>query len=397
MLIRLVSLITLSALLAACNQKAATELSPQSVLASCQKALAAKDNNTAANDCLFAQLWLAHVQPESSSHAESLTALGDYLLNSNVKAAGENYQKALVIQEKLVQDPAQLTQLELKLAKTYSLSGQWPAAELALKKVLRQLDAGKDKDTLEIADVLNRLGVVELQQKLLADAEQALRRSLTIREAHMNASDAGLGETYNNLGYMYEAMGRTVDADGFYRKAIANQESAAEPRYQALYDALTNLAALLQKQGKLQESEPVWKKLLTVAETGFGKDSVQYATALNNLGLLGLAARNYPAAEKFLQEASTICEKKLGINNLLTAEVANNLAVALANQDKHSQAEAPMRQSAATTQALLGANSSLAQQRWSSLINLENSLGVRSVAAGQKQPVPASNSKGGRK
>ena len=359
--------------MAGCDQLngiAPTSLSPQSVLASCKKAVYGKDIKTAAKDCPFAEQWLERQQPDSVLHAEALETLGDLLAQVNANAAAGNYQQALTLREKQADKAVPLEGLQLKLANSLGGSGKWADAE----KVLHQIKPAQGMESLEGADILNRLGVAQLQQKLLTNAEQSLRQALAIREAKLNATDAALGETYSNLAFLYLSAGKNQDAESYYRKAVSNQESAKDISYPALYDSLSNLAALLQKDGKLQDAEAALQKLLTAAEKGFGKESVQYAAGLNSLGMLGMSVRNYAASEKLFNDSLSIREKILGVNHLLTAESANNLAVALANQGKRAQALPLMRHAAAVTNVALGASNPLTQQRWSSLLQLEGSV-----------------------
>jgi tetratricopeptide (TPR) repeat protein len=359
--------------MAGCDQLngiAPTSLSPRSVLSSCKKAVDGKDIKTAAKDCPFAEQWLERQQPDSVLHAEALETLGDLLAQVNANAAAGNYQQALTLREKQADKAVPLEGLQLKLANSLGGSGKWADAE----KVLHQIKPAQGMESLEGADILNRLGVAQLQQKLLTNAEQSLRQALAIREAKLNATDAALGETYSNLAFLYLSAGKNQDAESYYRKAVSNQESAKDIPYSALYDSLSNLAALLQKDGKLQDAEAALQKLLTAAEKGFGKESVQYAAGLNSLGMLGMSVRNYAASEKLFNDSLSIREKILGVNHLLTAESANNLAVALANQGKRAQALPLMRHAAAVTNVALGASNPLTQQRWNSLLQLEGSV-----------------------
>ena len=361
-----------------------SSLSPESVLASCQKALDAKDTKTSAKDCPFAEQWLERTQPDSKLHAESLEKLADVLVPINTIAAANNYQQALTLREKLADKTVSLEALQLKLANSLTGLGKWAEAE----KILHQIKPVKSMESLEGADILNRLGVAQLQQQLLTDAEQSLRQALTIREANLDASDPALGETYSNMGFLYQSTGKNQDAVSYYRKAVLNMESAKVIPYPALYNSLSNLATLLQNGGKSQDAETYWNKLLTVSEKGFGKESAQYATGLNSLGMLAMPVRNYAAAEKLFNDSVAIREKILGDNHIQTAESANNLAVALANQGKRDQALPLMRHAAAVTNVAMGANNPLTQQRWNSLLQLESSVSNKHAPVAKEQ-VPA--------
>ena len=134
------------------NDSASTSLSPESVLASCQKALDAKDTKTAAKDCPFAEQWLERAQPNSKLHAEALEKLADFLVQVNIIAAATNYQQALILREKLADKTVSLEGLQLKLANSLSGLGKWAEAE----KILHQIKPAKGVESLEGSDILNR-------------------------------------------------------------------------------------------------------------------------------------------------------------------------------------------------------------------------------------------------
>ncbi len=369
-----------------------TSLTPQSVLAACDKALAEKDAKAAANECPFAEMWLAHVKPDSLQHAQALEKSADLLATVNFRAAGESYQKALDIRDKLADKSKEKLALIVKLANVQSAGGQWQAAETLLKKLVADMESGPDKDGPEFAEALNRLGVAQLQQKMYTNAEQSLYRAEGVLEDKSDEEIGGyMGEVYNNLGYLSDALGKSSEAENFYRKSITSHEAAKTPHYQSWYDALSNLALLLQKQSKWAEAEAYWKQTLQVAEKGFGQESLQYATSLNNLGLMALAGRNFPTAQKLFNDVVVIREKKLGLNNLLTAEAMQNLAVAFANQGKRQEAEVLLRQAAAVSLTLLGPNNAQTQQRWNLLASLQGGqpnkaeAGANKPAAGGKK------------
>lgn len=358
-----------------------TVLSVKDLMQSCQKALDDKDINLAVKECGFTEQWLERVDPDSAQHAEVLEKLGNLFTASNPKAAETFYQKALTIGDKQTSQDHQQNNLQIKLASVLTVEGKWPDADLVLKKVLKSIETVKGPDSLEVADILNRLGIVQLRQQLLTDAEQSFTRALAIREKIPSFSGNILGETYNNLGFLYQSLGKNQEADAAYRKAIFNQETAKDGSSSQLYDSLSNLATLLQKQGKASEAEAYFKKLLVVSEKVFGKESAQYAQGLNSLGMLALGAKNYAVAEQLFNGSLLIREKKLGVSHILTAEAANNLAVAMANQGKRLQAMLLMRRAAAISEMVLGNNDPLTQQRWQSLLMLDVAEGGRNNMA----------------
>lgn len=360
-----------------CNQQdsaGAAFSNPEALLASCQNALAKNDLQTASKICVAAEYWLAATKPDSVEHANSIENVADFQMTQGAVAlAVENYKNSILLHDRVADNSDAVKKLQIKYANTLSDQGRWQDAEAVYGKVLPTLTA----DSLDAADVLNRLGFVQLKQQRLPDAEQSLGKAVKIREAKLKPTDLALNETYTNLGLLYQAAGKNAEAESFYRKADANEESMSELPLPTLYETLGNLATLLQRQSKFQDAEPVWRKQLIVAEKAYGKDSAQYATTLQNLGSLALAVKNYAAAEPLLTEAVTIRQNRLGLTNPLTAETSNDLAVALFQQGKLAQAEPYIRHAAAVSYVDLGIQNPLTQQRWNSLITLENLIAAR--------------------
>lgn len=360
-------------------------ITAKTLLTNCKKSINDKDLQNANLNCPIAEKWLQQDQPESILHAESLESLGDaQALANNLQGATNSYRQALGLYEKLSKASNASTKLQIKLANILTTQSKWAEAEICFKQALRTVKALQGEDSLEVADILNRLAVTQSQQQLLSDAEQAIKQSLAIRETRLTADDPDLGDSYNNIAAIYQSLGKLQDAESYYRKAISTQEMAGEIPYKSLLDSLNNMVTLLYKNDKRQTAEPYIKKMLAISEKGYGKDSPEYANILNFLAIQSIAEQQYSRAENLFGEAFTIREKKLGTNNLKTAESANNLAVSLVKQGKLTQAEPLMRHAFAVTYVILGLSNPLTQERWNSLQNLEKGLSNRTEKTTQQ-------------
>lgn len=345
------------------------------LLNNCKNSVDNKDLQNANLNCPIAEKWLQEDQPESILHAESLESMGDaQALANNLQGATNSYRQALSLYEKLSKASSSSTKLQIKLANILTTQNKWAEAEICFKQALRTVKAIQGEDSLEVADILNRLAVTQSQQQLLSDAEQAIKQSLAIRETRLTADDPDLGDSYNNIAAIYQNLGKFQDAESYYRKAIYTQEMAGEIPYKSLLDSLNNIVVLLHKNDKRQIAEPYIKKMLAVSEKGYGKDSQEYANVLNFVATQSITEQQYSHAENLFAEAFAIREKKLGSNHLKTAESANNLAVSLVKQGKLKQAEPFMRHAFAVTYIVLGLSNPLTQERWNSLQNLEKGL-----------------------
>ena len=73
---------------------------------------------------------------------------------------------------------------------------------------------------LEVAEVLNCLGLVETARKKYSEAEQYLLRSISITEQELGSTHYKNGIYRNNLGDVYRNKGSIDEADVQYKKAM---------------------------------------------------------------------------------------------------------------------------------------------------------------------------------
>jgi len=352
--------------------RAAAKINADNLLDACLLERPPKDFENGFKECQFAMLWMERVQPDSFERATIQEKLGDYLAAAgNHAAAAVNDEAAYVVLEKQGGDRAEQVELLLKIATEYLTLGQWAQSEAVLKKVEPLVAAEHGKDSPELADVYNRLGVTALHQRNIDAAWTALQQALQIREFHQKGEPA-LAETYSNLGYLFQLQGKLKEAGEYYEKAMAIHEAARELPYVPLFDSLSNLAVLQQQLGNPDAAEASWNRLLGIADKGYGNESPQYALVLNNLGRIEMARQNYVMAENHFALARALLERKLGANSLETAEAAYNQAKALEAQGKIGQALQLIRYAASLSQLQLGMSNPVCQQRWSDMINLEN-------------------------
>jgi Flp pilus assembly protein TadD len=129
---------------------------------------------------------------------------------------------------------------QLQQAMTLMQQGQWPMAELAVVRVLRQSRA--DPDALQL------MGIIRAQQGQAAEAERFYRRSLSLRP--------GQPTVITNLGLVLVSMGRADEAVALLRSAVRSDPKSAD-----LWQAL---AQLQQGMGELAFAEKSLRQVLTL-------------------------------------------------------------------------------------------------------------------------------------
>lgn len=120
-------------------------------------------------------------------------------------------------------------------------SGQWEAAELLYKRVLR-MRAGQP-------DALHFLGVLCHQRQRSDEAIRLIRMALRSVPRHADA--------HNNLGNIHKETGNLAEAEACYRSALACDAQQ--------HDAMGNLALVLEAQERPDEALHVYTALVAQA------------------------------------------------------------------------------------------------------------------------------------
>ena len=111
--------------------------------------------------------------------------------------------------------------------------------------------------------------------------------------ARWRSSEKALGpdhpdvaQSLNNLALLYVNQGRYADAEPLYKRSLAINEKALGPDHPDVATSLNNLAVLYANQGRYADAEPLYKRSLAIREKALGPDHPDVAVSLNNLAAL---------------------------------------------------------------------------------------------------------------
>ena len=121
-------------------------------------------------------------------------------------------------------------------------------------------------------------------------------RSISARwrslEKALGPDHPDVAQSLNNLAALYVDQGRYADAEPLYKRALAIREKALGPDHPNVASSLNNLAQLYTTQGRYSEAEPLFKRSVSIFEKALGPDHPDVATPLNNLaGLYDVQGR----------------------------------------------------------------------------------------------------------
>ena len=210
-----------------------------------------------------------------SDLARAQERLGEVLRAMGDSAAAErSFLEAIAIHDALGNEGAAAS-ARSALGLLHADVGAWAKAETAYADAIaatdRRLAATPDSvpDRLRLGELCDRLGIAQMRQGRLAEAEASYRRAIDAREAAELAAPSfdtsyPLVESYNNLGTLYAGTGRPADAEALFRKALRRIEPIAAERKDdpivtnAAAASGDNLAGALVLLGRLDEARPIY-------------------------------------------------------------------------------------------------------------------------------------------
>jgi tetratricopeptide (TPR) repeat protein len=272
---------------------------------------------------------------------------------------------ALERSRKLVQQFEQVRQTDIsdqEALKTYLLPGLEALAEVGAEQQLHDLTLQfegflggiKDGDQLDVADSLNRLGMLYYKQGRYRHAEPLLKQALGIREQQLGQDHSHTAVSLNNLAALYESVGRYVEAEPLYLEALAISKDQLGDRHASTMKILGNLAGLYHSMARYESAEPLYLEALEISKDQLGDRHPDTATILNRLALLYESMGRYAAAEPLCLEALAIKKEQLGDRHPSTGASLNNLALLYESMNRYAAAEPLFREALAIARDQLG-------------------------------------------
>ena len=228
-----------------------------------------------------------------------------------------------------------------QLGYLYRDAGRFADAENALKTAVAVLERGSGPN-LDLAQALNNLGGVYLNQELYPEAEKLFQRALALYDRLPAGKQRNIwrGNGINNLAVLYGNQANTLADNG-----QAAEANAAYDRMIAMLDAVIplwtkefgpgniNLSSPLQSRGEAyakknqpEKAEPDLREALKLRLKFLAPKHPAIATTRNSLANVLLTQGKYPEAEELLLAALQIRTETLGPDHPSTARNLNALA-----------------------------------------------------------------------
>lgn len=219
------------------------------------------------------------------SYAELLLTLGRY------EESIQSYRKALAV------DP-QFVPSYLGLATDFNLQNKHEQARAELKKMLAQARTDGERRQAHFATAVSYA-----DEGRLDDAVKAMWKLHAIAEKNENTIQ--IAQDLNAIALLQLEAGKTKQAEQNYRKAVEMREKAdipASAKEQARRDLHSNLARVFLSKGDLEAAGAEAAKFGEMAETSGNPNQVRLYHELS--GAIALAAKDYDKAIKDLKQAN---------------------------------------------------------------------------------------------
>jgi tetratricopeptide (TPR) repeat protein len=227
-------------------------------------------------------------------------------------------------------------------------------ARQVLRRALDRAEHAVGHESLEVAAILNQLGMVGKYDGHFDEAATTYAEALAIT-ARLGLDRHPLtAAVLHNLGGLAHARGRFAEGEPYARRAVALRELLLGSAHPDTAADVAALAALVDGQGRYAEAEGLYGRALSVFERTNLGESIDAAVVHNNLAAIRQATGRRADAAAGYAKALAIKEMRLGLDHPDVATTANNLAVLCADEGQGARAGVLHRRALAIFERTLG-------------------------------------------
>lgn len=241
-------------------------------------------------------------------------------------------QRAVVVADRLPpgrdRDDARVAALQGR-AHAHRLSGDLRAAHDDLLRAVEIAEQACGARSIELANVLNDLGMLGKFSGAFDESAEHLQRALAIIEHIGGPTHPDAGAVLHNLGGLAHARGAYEAGEPWARRAVEIHEQALGPDHLATVLDCIALAAILHARGAADEAERLLTDSVPRLERLLGPDHHEVAVAANNLATMAQGRGDHDAAETWYRRAIAIKERRGEAESPSMAISLNNLGTLL--------------------------------------------------------------------
>jgi tetratricopeptide (TPR) repeat protein len=212
-------------------------------------------------------------------------------------------------------------------------------AETMARKTARMLTALGMERSVEMASVLNDLGLARADQKDYVEAESLLKRVVALDSVLFGSMHPDLAADLENLGYVYYQAGRYDDDIAMLKQTLAMRRTMLSPNDPAIARTLYNIGATLDAKKDYAAAEPLYEEADARMRRALGPNHPNSVVATWTLGRNQARLGRRKEAEANLRAVLAVKapDGKLAPDD--EAKVSSILASVLIDERRYGEAE----------------------------------------------------------
>jgi tetratricopeptide (TPR) repeat protein len=295
---------------------------------------------------MFARLTLISmllaVQPitaQDSLWQADLKAAQEALAARKYDAAVEKFQSVLKITESSNGQEAGTVQSLRGLGTVYRLQGKLGEAANFLNRAVRPMRVTAGDDSLELADLMSELALVQRAYGARDLAIGTLVGAIDIRGKHPDTGREALARDLTLLGILQIAAEDRAGATPTLKQALGAWDAAVAPDDVRILPVLDALAGLYRDGAEYSEAEPLLLRALGLREMAAGTDSADVIATVDSLSYVYFGMKKYVEAEPFYKRLLALWETSAGPEHPMVALTLEKMGVFYSAQEKYAEAE----------------------------------------------------------
>jgi serine/threonine protein kinase len=239
------------------------------------------------------------------------------------------------------------------IGNVYEAIGNYDKALATHQEALRLRKSFFGEENARVADSLNDLAAVFLDQGKLAETEKLFRQALAMRRNVLTNGHPDIADSLNNLGVVLREQRNLDEAEQLLRESLAVKKKLYGTDHEAIATSMQNLGHVLVDKSLLRQAEAMFRDTEAMRRK-LGSVNLDLATTVSDLGSVLLEEGRYPDAEAKFREALAMQRQLRGRDHKDIATLLYNLSLALQYEGKWLEAEGPCRDALAMQRQLLG-------------------------------------------
>jgi tetratricopeptide (TPR) repeat protein len=219
------------------------------------------------------------------------------------------FKESFAVAKGLPKDDPALAAILIGMAAERSSKGDLKKAEQFLQRALRIREAHVGPNHLDTSEVLNNLGVVQLQRKRYAEAESSLKRALVIMETHGGADHPDVAVVLNNLGNLYYQRKDFETAESVLTRALNIRRKTLAESFSTA-DSLLALGQLYMSTNCYAQAQTLLQEAVAIRNHGRGDANPGGLLTLETYALT-LRANGYTGEADAIQARAKLMRAQL--------------------------------------------------------------------------------------